>query len=390
MVSKRMKILFITENLFPDVMGGSGRVVQEFALSLTRLGHEITILTRRKHGLPAAEEIDGMTVIRYACRQPLQMYRAIAKHLKTDSARGSYHAVLLEQPFPGLPAFLSGALKNTPIIREFHGPWHDEYRVKSGGARLKSAVGVKIRKEIDHYSLLRATKIRVLSEYMKEEVLRIDSRLEDKIIVVPGGVNTERFQPAESRTTVLNELNIPEGRRLLFTVRNLTPRMGIQNLIPAMEKIVKTHPDTLLHIGGDGPLRQPLLRMIDNLNLQDHVQLLGRISDEDLTRYYQAADLFVLPTRDLEGFGLVTLEAMASGAAVLATPQGGTAEITRGHEDLFLFNKATTEAMAEKITRLLSEPLTLEENRQTALKIARQFSWASQARRMVQEIDALN
>lgn len=384
-----MKILFITENLFPDVMDGSGRVIQESGLSLSQLGHEVTILTRQQRDLPATETIEGMQIVRYACGNPLQMCHSIMSNLKALTTRNHFHAVLLEQPHLGLPAFFSGSLQNIPVIREFHGPWHDKCHCHHTGLHLKSALGAKVRKKIDHYSLLRAKKIRVLSDYMKEEVLRIDPRLEDKIIVIPGGVNTARFHPAESRCAVRTALKIPEKRRLLFTVRNLTPSMGVQNLIPAMEKIVKEHPDVLLHIAGDGPLRQPLSRMIDKLDLQEHVQLLGRISDEDLKRYYQAADLFVLPTRDLEGFGLVPLEAMASGAALLATPQSGTTEITRGHENLFLFNNGTSEAMAEKVIEQLNEPLTLEENRQTATQIARRFSWEAQARHMVAEIEAL-
>lgn len=386
MFGEMMKLLFITENLFPDVMGGSGRVVQEFGLSLVRLGHDVTILTRRRSGLPAIEEVQGMHVVRYACEHPLHMCRTIATCLKKCTPECGFDAVLIEQPLPGLAALLSGQLKHTAVLREFHGPWHEEFRVKIGGARLQTALGIFLRKKIDRFTLHHASKIRVLSEYMKEEVLRIDPRLQDKIIVIPGGVNPDRFFPAASKEAVRAQLHIPADRLLLFTIRNLTPRMGIQNLIPAIEKIVKTHPTVLVHIGGSGPQRRPLLRMIEKLGLTDHVQLLGRISDEDLKLYYQAADLFVLPTRDLEGFGLVTLEAMASGAAVLATPQGGTAEIVRGYEDIFLFRDATEEAMAEKIGELLSQPLQLEKNRQTARKVARHFSWQAQTKRMIEEV----
>jgi glycosyltransferase involved in cell wall biosynthesis len=387
-----MNILFITENLFPDVMGGSGRVVQEFGLSLIRLGHAVTILTRAVAGLPETEEVGGMQIIRYACGNPLNMHRSIKKQLQTLTQKTRIELVLLEQPLPGLSALLSGELQNALIIREFHGPWHDEYRVKTGKkcpVNARVALGVFLRKQIDSYTLKRSKKIRVLSNYMKSEVLRIDPRLENKILVVPGGVNANRFHPAESKTAVRAELNIPQGRRLLFTVRNLTPRMGIQNLIPAMERIIKTHADALLHIGGSGPLHESLTRMINSCGLTDHVKLLGRISDDDLKKYYQAADLFILPTRDLEGFGLVTLEAMASGAAVLATPQGATPEIAKGFEKLFLFDNATTEAMAEKIEMILSEPLTLMENQQTALQLANQFSWESQARQIIREAEAM-
>jgi glycosyltransferase involved in cell wall biosynthesis len=116
-------------------------------------------------------------------------------------------------------------------------------------------------------------------------------------------------------------------------------------------------PDFLLLIGGAGSLRAHFERLAASLDLQPHVRFLGFIPEADLPRYYQAADAFVLPTRELEGFGLVTVEALACGTPVLGTAVGATPEILRPLNPLLLFRDQTPEAMAEHLGRLLETHL---------------------------------
>ncbi|HRR39717.1 MAG TPA: glycosyltransferase, partial [Syntrophales bacterium] len=123
----------------------------------------------------------------------------------------------------------------------------------------------------------------------------------------------ERFHPSGDRRDIRRRLGIPENRAVILTVRNLVPRMGLENLITAMKDVVKALPDVLLIIGGSGPLREKLLRLACELQLSDSIRFTGFIRDEELPDYYRAADIFVLPTIELEGFGLVTLEALACG-----------------------------------------------------------------------------
>src|SRR5947208_928866 len=135
--------------------------------------------------------------------------------------------------------------------------------------------------------------------------------------------------PAPDRGAIRGELGLSADRAILLTVRNLEARMGLDNLLGAMAVLKVRRPSALLLIGGAGSLRGALEAQSQALGLSEHVKFLGFVPDAELPRYYQAADVFVLPTRELEGFGLVTVEALACGTPVLGTPVGATPEILR-------------------------------------------------------------
>ena len=103
--------------------------------------------------------------------------------------------------------------------------------------------------------------------------------------------------------------------------------MGIDNLIEAFHRSKILRQKGLLLIGGKGLLEDRLKSMVENYDLHGSIRFLGHIPEIDLPQKYQAADFFVLPTRNLEGFGLVILEAMASGTPVLGTPVGAIPEV---------------------------------------------------------------
>ena len=95
-------------------------------------------------------------------------------------------------------------------------------------------------------------------------------------------------------------------------------------------------------------------KLAKKLNLTERINFVGSVKQEVLYNYYQLADLFILPTRYLEGFGLVTLEAMASGLPVLGTPVGGTTEILSKFDKNFLFSGVDPQSMAKKISEFLN------------------------------------
>ena len=142
---------------------------------------------------------------------------------------------------------------------------------------------------------------------------------------------------------------MPKSKLLLLTVRNLVPRMGLDNLIYAFKKISGIAPDIHLIIGGEGQLEHKLNALVKDLSIENSVTFTGYINDKELPEYYQMADIFVLPTKELEGFGLVTLEAMASGIPVLGTPVGGIKEIIERFDHGFLFKDTSPEAMVDLI-----------------------------------------
>src|SRR5262249_20071919 len=130
-----------------------------------------------------------------------------------------------------------------------------------------------------------------------------------------------------ARETARRSLGWPTEGRILLTVRRLTARMGLDNLIRAMAVVRRAMPDVSLVIAGEGPMRESLGQMIEKLGLRDVVHLAGRVPAEALPMYYRAADLFVLPTAAAEGFGLATIEALACNVPAFGTPVGGTIEV---------------------------------------------------------------
>ncbi len=109
----------------------------------------------------------------------------------------------------------------------------------------------------------------------------------------------------------------------------------------------------LLLIGGEGQLRPRLEELIHSKGLQDEVQLLGFVPEDQLAKYYQASDLVVMPTLQLEGFGLVTVEALACGTSVMGTPVGAIPEVLRTVDPLFVTEGTDGEALAKSLRLIL-------------------------------------
>jgi glycosyltransferase involved in cell wall biosynthesis len=186
--------------------------------------------------------------------------------------------------------------------------------------------------------------------------------------------------PTSNKEKIRKRLNIPNNKIILFTVRNLVQRMGLENLIIAFNHLIKQKADIHLVIGGEGKLKTGLIALGRSFGIEDHIHFAGFISEDKLPAYYQMADIFVLPTKELEGFGLVTLEAMASGLPVLGTPVGGTNEILGGFDSRFLFKgtdpNLMSELIMEKYELIKHHPLRWKQiSKQCRNFVERNYSW---------------
>ena len=137
------------------------------------------------------------------------------------------------------------------------------------------------------------------------------------------------LKPEENKDEIGERLNLKKNRPLILTVRRLEKRMGLENLIMAVEILLKKYPEKVfqLVIVGKGSLKQQLEKMISEKSLSNIIKLKGLVPRESLPLYFRVADLFVLPTTAIEGFGLVTAESFASGLPVMGTPVGATKEL---------------------------------------------------------------
>ncbi len=202
---------------------------------------------------------------------------------------------------------------------------------------------------------------------------------EDRVRILHPGVDTERFRPAEHDEAAREALGW-RGRRVILTVGRLQRRKGQDAMIRALGRIAQAVPDVLYAIVGEGEERASLEALAVAEGHADRVRFLGETRDEQLIRCYQQCDLFALPNRqvgkDIEGFGMVLLEAQACGKPVLAGASGGTAETMRVPETGRIVPCETPDALADVVIELLSNPERRERMGLAAREwVTERFDW---------------
>ncbi|MEW6670463.1 MAG: glycosyltransferase family 4 protein [Thermodesulfobacteriota bacterium] len=356
--SERKNILTVADVSMASVIGGAERVLYEQSIRLVRRGYAVHAMTRR---LPVHGEeetlVEGIPERRYAVdfTNPflflLSNHRNGKKLFESLQGRTGFDAIIIHQPISAAGVIKSRRAKGIKKVYICHSLSFEEYvsrnkRPADLSGRLIYGMHVQIRKWMEKRALQHADEIIVLSQFTRDKLRGAYRIPPGKIAIIPGGVDLVQFKPAGDKASIRRALNLPDDKIVLFTVRNLVPRMGLENLIDALKTLVANAPDICLVIGGTGPLRHELERRAEELGVDGSIRFEGFIPEDYLPKYYQMADLFILPTRELEGFGLVTLEAMACGVPVLGTPVGGTLEIISQFDPGFLFPDSTPEAIA--------------------------------------------
>src|SRR5216117_3428544 len=372
--------------------GGGTRMLWEQSSRLVARGHDVRVVCRATtDGEAATAERQGVRIRRFA------VDRRTVRRFVVSSVLGARRVVTLElrdapadvlhvhQPLAGVGVLMSPAVRGLPRLYSFHSPAPLEFRSRRGmTAHHRSGwagrIGLTALWGTERACLRRATAIHVLSDYSTEQLWKLYGVPRDRVVKIPGAADTNWFRPAADRAAVRKRLGLPAERPLLLTVRNLERRMGLDLLIRAMAILKRDRPEALLLIGGVGSVRQELESFSEALGLREQVRFLGFIPDEALPLYYQAADVFILPTRELEGFGLVTVEALACGTPVLGTAVGATPELLDPLDPALVFPAATPEAIGEHLVgfleRLERDPGASARLRQAARAHAeRHYSW---------------
>jgi D-inositol-3-phosphate glycosyltransferase len=218
---------------------------------------------------------------------------------------------------------------------------------------------------------------------------------QEKIVVVPPGVNTERFRPIPQAQAKAALGISPESNLLLFVGR-IEPLKAVDVILEAIA-LLKNNAKSLLAnthfaiIGGDpdNPGDSELSRLIRlswELDLSHIVTFLGAKAQSLLPNYYAAATAVIMPS-DYESFGMVALEAMASGAPVIGTQVGGLAHLVRNGETGFLVPVRNSAALAERMAILLADPNKRDELGANAAKVAQEYRWSKIVDQLVAVLD---
>jgi len=180
---------------------------------------------------------------------------------------------------------------------------------------------------------------------------------------LPSGVNTARFRPDEGARTAVRRRHGLGQRPTVLCVSRLVPRKGQDMLVRSLPELRSRVPGTTLLLVGEGPYRARLERLAAELGVAEHVVFAGAVSAEELPAYYNAGDVFAMPVRtrgrgmDVEGLGIVYLEASATGLPVVAGNSGGAPETVRDELTGRVVDGRNPAQLTDTLTSLLSDPV---------------------------------
>jgi glycosyltransferase involved in cell wall biosynthesis len=310
--------------------------------------------------------IDGITVYRYSApldgpfiyfRRPLiSAWRALLFFRKIIN-NDNFDLLNIHSTIPAAFILKLPVAKKMAKVFTFHASIYQEIVTQKTHKKYSSdfmlAIILKVVRFLEKSIFNQCENIITLSEFTRNQLIELYNINQSKIKIIFGAVDVEKFKIASNKSDVRKQLNLPVDKNIFFCVRRLVARMGLENLIRAVEFLKRDSVEFVLCIGGRGYLKGALSQLIKDKNMEENVKLMGFIDDEDLPKYYQAADLFILPTKELEGFGLVTLESLASGVPVIGTSVGGTKEIIIKFDGRFLFTSLEPKTMSADIQRVL-------------------------------------
>ncbi|HXF64899.1 MAG TPA: glycosyltransferase family 4 protein [Caldilineaceae bacterium] len=344
-----MRICMIASTPIPP-REGIGHYTWNLSRFLVRQGHQVQIITRGQAGQTTREQLEGMTVWRatFLPVYPVHVHlhglfvERIVRRLEPEV--DVFH---LHSPLVSLPK------TRRPVLVTVHTPMQADTAAVSADSALGWAIKLQapFSIQLERRLFAGADALTAVAHSVAKELAAYGIRRE-QVHVLGNGVDTEMFSPAPT--------HVDEGRDteqgFALTVARLAPRKGLGDLLKCAELVIKRHPNFRFLIAGDGPAAGELRAEIARRRLQNHVTLLGHVSDRQrLIRLYRRARLFVHPAH-YEGLPTVLLEAMACAKPVVTTAVSGALDVVKhGHNGLLAPPYAPNQ-LADAVCGLLDDP----------------------------------
>lgn len=364
-----MKILHILDHSIPLHSGYTFRT-RAILQAQRELGWETFHVTSSKHlGAKAREEeVDGYHFYRTDPAQ-FSMYRfpginyvgiirklqhrieGICQHIKPDILHA--HSPALN----GMAALLAGRTMGLPVVYECRAFWEDA-AVDHGTSR-EGGLRYRLTRYLETYVFKKADAVTTICEGLRTEIISRGVPAE-KVTVIPNAVDIERFPfMAEPDKVLKSELGL-SCKQVLGFIGSFYAYEGLPLLLDAMPAILAINQDVRLLLVGGGPQEELLHEKVQMLGLNEVVVFTGRVSHDEVQRYYNLVDLFIYPRMSMRLTDLVTplkpLEAMAQGKLVVASDVGGHHELIHDQETGVLFHSNDVNSLVESVCALLNAP----------------------------------
>ena len=365
-----LRVLQLGMGWFPERPGGCNRMYHGLMQHLGASGvHAEGLVAGTPARIPSSSHVSAFAP--HDAPLPLRLSRARRMVRSLDLSQ--YQLACSHFALYTLP--MLHTLRNVPLLTHFHGPWANEGVVEGAGP-----LATRGKKWVEQRVYGRSRHFIVLSRAFRDVLAQEYGIAHERISIVPGGVECARFSKAGSQREARMQLNLPLDRPIVFTVRRLAPRMGLPALLESIVEVRKRVPEVLVLIAGKGPQAEELAARIKALNLTQHVRLMGFVPDEALPGAYRAANVSVVPTESLEGFGLVAAESLAAGTPALVTPIGGLPEVVEELSANLVLPASGAAALAEGIGAALLGSVKLPDDVQCQ-EFAQRYDWSHIAAR---------
>ncbi|MGH9169497.1 MAG: glycosyltransferase family 4 protein [Acidimicrobiales bacterium] len=358
-------MLVIGTEWFDDRPGGLARYLKDLVPALVDEGIDAGAIVLGP-ALTAGDRFEAVSRTDASLRERvLGVHRAACARAGRTDVVDAHFALYAAGPL------LLGRLRKTPYIVHFHGPWAAESRA-AGNSKLVAAA----KREIERAVYRRASAVVVLSKAFGSILFDSYGVESSRIHVIAPGVDVEHFTPGD-RLAARAALGFGPETFVAVCARRLERRMGVDVLLHAWRSVQASVPDSLLLVAGHGTERARLEELVAQLPQPAGVRILGRVEDDSLLALYQASDCSVVPTRWLEGFGLVVLESLACGTPPIVTDAGGLAEGVHDLDASLVVPAGDVSTLAARLVEAAGGALP---TRSSCRVHAERFSWPDVAR----------
>ena len=373
-----MKILMLTWEYPPRIVGGIARVVHDLSKRLIKDGHDVTVVTYKEGNVPYYENDKGVHVYRvdnYMINAKnftdwtMQLnFNMIAKASEIINKEGKFDVI---HAHDWLVAYAAKTLKEAydiPLVSTIH----------ATEAGRNSGIHNEDQKYVNDTEWMltyESSEVIVNSKFMKNDLQRLFGLPYEKINVVPNGINTTTYNGLEKDYDFRRKYAMDNEKIILFMGR-LVYEKGVQHLISAMPKILEGYHDAKLIIAGKGGMTDELKAQVEAMGLGDKVYFTGYLNAKQVSKMYKCADVSVFPST-YEPFGIVALEAMLAGVPTVVSDVGGLNEIVEHGIDGMKSYAGNANSLADSILELLLNPELCDKiTKKAKQKVKNEYNWA--------------
>ena len=373
-----MRVLMLSWEYPPRIVGGIARHVEDLSKALVRRGMDVDVVTCASDGAEGVEDDEGVAVFRVPLGSPsppdfvtwvMQMNLSLLERAIPQAALGAD----LVHAHDWVVAYAAKTLKHAfriPLVATIHATEYGRnWGLHNDLQRYISSV--------EWWLGFEAWRVICCSDYMRGELSWVFQFPADKVHVIPNGVDPGRFEAPEGADDLAafrSRWAAPD-EKMIFFIGRLVHEKGVHVLIEAFAKVLAYYDKAKLVVAGKGPADPYLRHLAQSFGIYNRIYFAGFVDDATRNRLYKCADIAVVPSL-YEPFGITALEAMACGVPVVVSDTGGLGEVVRHGITGMKALTANPESLADNILTLLGDDKLRERIREAALRDVRErFNW---------------